>query len=62
MNAPDFTPDERHKARTPLWYAYEKEHDKPGGQALIDALSAAGAELEAETPAESGAESEEEGV
>lgn len=62
VNAPDFTPDEQHKARTPLWYAFEKEHDKPGGQALIDALSAADANLEAETPVESGAESEEEDV
>ena len=43
VNAPDFTPDEQYKARTPLWYAFEKEHDKPGGQALIDALSAAAA-------------------
>ena len=62
VNAPDYTPDERHKARTPLWYAFEKEHDKPGGQALIDALSAADANLEAETPVESDGESEEEDV
>ena len=60
VNAPDSTPDEKFTARTPLWYAYEKEHDKPGGDELIDALMAADAELEAAVPAFGGEESGEE--
>ena len=45
LNLPD---NEEGNKRTPLWYAFQKEHVRQGGGALVEALMEAGAELEAE--------------
>ena len=51
VNTPDFDPDgepeHSRPPRTPLFYAFKKEHDYEGGAELLDALIEAGADLEA---------------
>ena len=50
VNTPDFDPDgepeHSRPPRTPLFYAFKKEHDYEGGAELLDALIEAGAVLD----------------